>query len=273
MRNVRKAVRLRSMDNHSWSQATWPEIAALGLRGAESKTPSREGVSPVVALLPIGAVEAHGPHLPLTTDVTIAGAAADAATPGLETLGYRTWVLPPIAYTTASFAAGFPGTISVRPSTVSALIRDVAVSLGAQGVTALVLVNAHLDPQHIASLREATIQSREALVVVFPDISRKPWALRMTDEFKSGACHAGQYETSVVMAAAPDTVREDARRGLPENPASLSEAIGRGVTTFEEAGASEAYCGAPAAATAEEGLHTIQTLGQIVIDAVCEELG
>jgi len=261
------------MDNHLWSQATWPELARLGLRGAESKTPSGGETPRVVALLPVGAVEAHGPHLPLITDVTIAVAAAKAAAPGLETRGYRTRVLPAITYTAAPFAAGFPGTISVRPSTVVALIRDVAASVGAQGVTALVLVNAHLDPDHVASLREAATRSREALAVVFPDISRKPWALRMTDEFKSGACHAGQYETSVVMAAAPDSVREDVRRRLPENSTSLSEAIGRGVTTFEEAGVSEAYCGAPAAATSEEGVQTIQTQGQIVIDSVCEELG
>ena len=260
------------MDNHLWSQATWPELGELGLSGAKSRATAVEPTPRVLALLPIGAVEAHGPHLPLSTDVTIAVSAAEAAVPGLEALGYSPRVLPPIAYTAASFAAGFPGTISVQPTTVSALILDVAISLGAQGVTALVLVNAHLDPEHLGSLREAASQSREALVVVFPDISRRPWASRLTDEFKSGACHAGQYETSVVMAAAPGSVREDLRRHLPENPTSLSEAIGRGVTTFEEAGVDQAYCGAPASATSEEGAQTIQTLGQIVVDAVSQEL-
>ena len=110
--------------------------------------------------------------------------------------------------------------------------------------------------------------------VIHPDITERRWASRLTDEFKSGACHAGRYETSVVMAAAPELVRDAARLGLAANPASLSASDpGRRKATFEDAGVSEAYCGDPAAATREEGEQTVAVLGGIVVDAVVEWAG
>ena len=247
----------------SWGEATWTELAGAGLgrRGEAAR---------IVALLPVGAVEAHGPHLPLVTDVVIAGAAAEAALPGLRRLGLHPILLPPLSYTPAPFAAGFPGTISVRPATFTALLADIATSLEGQGVHALAIVNAHLDPAHLASIARASRAHTGPMAVIHPDLTERRWARRLTEEFMSGACHAGRYETSVVMAAAPELVREEERRGLPANPASLSRAIRAGKTTFEEAGVAEAYCGEPAAATAEEGSETVEALAGIVVEAVSE---
>ncbi len=261
------------MDERAWGHATWTELAAAGL-GRRDEARSR-----VVALLPVGAVEAHGPHLPLVTDVIIAQAAADAALDGIGALGFAPLVLPPLAYTAAPFAAEHPGTLSVHASTVSALLADIAIALARQNVAALTVVNAHLDPTHLASLRrgiadyEAADAERPAMPVIFPDITRKPWALRLGDEFKSGACHAGQYETSVVMAAAPELVREESRQALPAHPVSLSLAHRSGASTFAQAGVPDAYCGDPAAATRREGEATAKVLGQIVTEAVAERLG
>ena len=178
--------------------------------------------------------------------------------------------MPPLSYTSAGFAAGFPGTISLRPETVSELLYDVARSLAHHGFTTLAIANAHLDPRHIESIRDAVdrIEKDGCMRVVFPDVTSKPWALRLSDEFKSGACHAGQYETSVVMAARPEAVRESERGQLSDNPASLSEAIRAGHATFEDAGGPRAYFGYPARATVEEGEATIETLGSILEEAV-----
>ena len=285
------------MDEARWARATWTELARDGeaLAPDASPAPALSGASPaseprrpgqpgrrlrprVAALLPVGAVEAHGPHLPLDTDVVIACAAADAALPGLRRLGLHPMVLPPLAFTAAPFAAAFPGTISVRPATVSALVRDVAASLERQGAELLILANAHLDPAHLAALHDAaraqTDASRRArtMPIVFPDVTRKPWAPRLTPEFRSGACHAGRYETSVVMASAPDLVRHEARRRLPPHPVSLSEAARVGAATFDEAGVPDAYCGDPAAATSDEGRATIEALGRIIVDATAQVL-
>lgn len=226
-----------------------------------------------VAILPTGAVEAHGPHLPLATDVVIAEAMARAAADKLAAHGRPVLLLPALAYTAAEFAAGFPGTVSLRPATVTALIVDVARSLARHGIPVLAIANAHLDPSHLAALEAALVAGRDlsSIRIVFPDVSRKPWAPRLTEEFKSGACHAGRYEGSIVLAARPDLVRDGVRRSLPPNPKSLSDAIRAGRRSFEEAGGPRAYFGFPADATADEGARTIDTLGGILAEAVLAE--
>lgn len=239
------------------SGLTWEE--ARGLAGERA-----------VAVLPVGAVEAHGPHLPLATDIVIAEAMARAGAERLSARGYDVFLLPPLAYSAAPFGAGFPGTISIRPETMTALVVDIAAGLAGHGLRALAIANAHLDPAHLASLHEAARST--PLTVVFPDLTRKPWAVRLTDEFRSGACHAGRYESSVVMAERPELVRDAIRVGLPEVPHSLSVAIREGKRTFEEAGGPRAYFGDPASASAEEGRETIEALGRILEDAVVEAL-
>jgi creatinine amidohydrolase len=240
---------------------TWEEVRDLG-RGT-------------IAVLPVGAIEAHGPHLPMSTDVIIADAMAEAGAERLAAAGFETLMLPALSYTVARFAAGFAGTLSVEPETLSSLLVDLARSLRSHGVEALALANAHLDPAHVGAIRAAEAACRDApdaARIICPDITRRPWAPRLTEEFLSGACHAGRYEGSVVMAAAPALVREEIRRELPPNAASLSDAIREGKSTFEEAGGPRAYFGYPADATADEGQRTIEALGEILAEAVEEAL-
>ncbi|MGQ0723170.1 MAG: creatininase family protein, partial [Candidatus Eiseniibacteriota bacterium] len=84
-------------------------------------------------------------------------------------------------------------------------------------------------------------------------------------------CHAGRFETSIVLAESPELVRES-RASLVPNPSSLSGAIRSGRRTFEEAGGPRAYFGDPAAATPEEGRERIATLGAILEEAVLDAL-
>lgn len=222
-----------------------------------------------VCILPVGAVEAHGPHLPLQTDGIIAAAMAEEAARLLAARDRLPLLLPAFEYTTARFASGFAGTTSVGAEIVTAALVDVGRSLAYHGFRTLAFANAHLDPAHLGALHAAmTRLLQEDVLVVFPDLTRKPWALRLTDEFKSGACHAGRFETSIVMAARPELVRDEARRALQANPSSLSVAIREGRDTFEAAGGPHAYFGDPAAASAEEGRDTIATLGAILAEAV-----
>jgi creatinine amidohydrolase len=223
-----------------------------------------------VALLPVGSVEAHGPHLPLGTDTLIAQAAAQAAATRLQGHGIAALLLPAMPYAAAPFAASFTGTISVSPSAYAALIADIAAEVHRHGFAALVLVNAHLDPAHLEALRSAAAlaDDRGAGPVVFPDLTRRALAARLSDEFRSGSCHAGSFEGSVVMALRPELVHDEVRQALPPVTASLVTAIRAGARTFEEAGGPRAYFGRPAEATAEEGRATVQTLGELVADAV-----
>jgi creatinine amidohydrolase len=247
---------------HRLGQMTFDQLEALDKTRA-------------LAILPVGATEAHGPHLPLATDVVIAEAMANRGAELLAARGAEVVIAPALAYTTAGYAAGFAGTVSIAPETATALVVDIARSFARHGLSTIVAANAHLEPSHIAALRSAGERISAARIArwVFPDITRKPWALRLGDEFMSGACHAGQYEGSIVLAERPEWVREAVRSQLPPNPISLSRAIREGKLTFEAAGGARAYFGDPAAASASEGRRTIDLLGGILDEAVVEALG
>jgi creatinine amidohydrolase len=242
------------MPFHQFAELTWEDVRDLDRPR-------------VVVVLPVGAMEAHGPHLPLATDVVIAQAMARACAQELSEGGRTVLVLPPLWATRAGFAEDFPGTVSVGAETVTALIREVAASLAGQGFTCLAIANAHLDPGHLDSLRAAA-EPVGGLRVAFADLTRRAAAQRLTEEFRTGACHAGRFEGSVVLAEAPALVRRDVAAALEPNPASLSDAIRGGVTSFQEAGGDRAYFGWPAEATAHEGRETVAVLGSILADAV-----
>lgn len=85
-----------------------------------SDVAAREGV----ALVPIGATEQHGPHLPVTTDTTIAAAFATAAA-ARAAREVATWVLPPLPFGFSPEHAGRPGTIALSPQTLLAITDDI----------------------------------------------------------------------------------------------------------------------------------------------------
>ncbi len=237
---------------HALADLTWKDAAA-------AITPR------TVALWPMGAIEAHGPHLPLATDVIISGETAARAAAKLP----DSLLLPALAFSPAAYAGAFAGTLSLTEATASAQIAEVAASLASHGVKKLALVNSHVDPANLAAIRSAAARVT-SLKLVFPDITRKPWVLRLPDEFKKGGAHAGFFETSLVMAARPDLVREDLRRKLPRVDVNLGEKIRNGAKTFHECGGPEAYFGDPASASAEEGRRLYDVLAGIVVDAVTE---
>lgn len=221
------------------------------------------------ALLPTGATEAHGPHLPLSTDVVISETGALVAAALLAKEDRTAYVLPSIAYAVTEYASDFAGTMSLPEETAMALVRDVILAAMRTGFRGVVVCNAHLEPANIGTLKRAVEEANaRGAVAAFPDVTRKPHALRLGEEFRSGACHAGCYETSLVLAADARLVRADIAKGLAENPASLSTAIRAGKKTFVEAGGPDAYFGAPAAASVAEGQALYAELGAIFAGAV-----
>lgn len=230
---------------------------------------------PVVAILPLGAVEAHGPHLPVGTDVWIAEAMAGDCAERLGNEGTAVVILPSLAYAPAPFADCHAGTLSIRPETLKALVVDIGTSAANRGIKVLALANAHFDPAQVTALRSAVelLQQSGRLRVVFPDLTRRRFADRLGEEFRSGACHAGRYESSILLACRAELVDEAARLQLPRLPVSLVEAARRGERTFVDAGLDLAYCGDPAAASAEEGRVLIAELGAILAGEVRAEIG
>lgn len=237
-----------------FDQLTWPEVQALD----KART---------AAILPAGAIEAHGPHLPLSTDVIISVEMARRAAAKLSGQGYTVLLLPALAYTAAEFARSFAGTISVSRETLQATLRDIVESLRRAGIRYVCLANSHLDPANIEALRQACAAGD----IIFPDKTRRRWVQTLTEEFKSGSCHAGRYETSLVLAVRPDLVRSGHRQ-LPPLTVDLAEKIRSGSRRFEEVGMKEAYCGAPALATKEEGEKTYELLSDMIVTTFLEKV-
>jgi creatinine amidohydrolase len=231
------------------------------------------GKRAVVAMVPIGSTEPHGPHLGLGTDVIISAAACVRAADVFDRRGPLVGVVAPaVPYGVTDCAAGFPGAVSVPAAVLTAYLNAVCDGLLASGVRHVCLVNNHLEPAHDAAVR-AVLEGREAGKVSVACPLTKKWAKTLSAEFKSGQCHAGQYETSIVMAAAPELLDEHVRTGLPAVPISLSDKLRAGVNTFAEMGMTAAYAGAPAAATVEEGDQLIDKLAAMVVGEVRDALG
>jgi creatinine amidohydrolase len=250
------------MPVHHLASLTWPAVRALP-------------AARTVAVLPAGAIEAHGPHLPLATDVIIADAMARAGADRLARRGFQVLLLPALVMSPAPFARDFAGTLDVPAEATTMIVTGVVRSLAAHGFRVAAIANAHHDPAQVSALRRAVGDIPATIpeaVVVFPDLTRRRWAERLTVEFRSGACHAGRYEGSIVLAERPDLVERGVMARLEANPRSLVDAIHGGQTTFAAAGGADAYFGFPAEATAEEGRAIVDTLGAILAEAVEEAI-
>lgn len=226
-----------------------------------------------VALLPVGAIEAHGPHLPLDTDVIIAAEMARRGAMRLRARRVNAVIAPPIVYGVSYVGAPFAGTVPAPPSVVSALVEHVIVGLAAFGTARFAIVNAHLEPAHVEAVRQGVKRAAAStgVEVTFPDKREPRWAATLSEEFRRGSRHAGAYETSLVLAAAPEKVKTKLLPGLPPVMVDLPGRLREGARTFAEAGAMDAYCGDPAKASAAEGERLFEALA-VLIETAVEEL-
>ncbi len=227
---------------------------------------------PFVVIVPVGSVEPHGPHLPLETDTIISVAASRRAAAELAPRGVAARVAPAVAYGVTEFARGFAGVAGVPPEVLTPFLAAVVRAYLDGGARHVCLVNNHLEPAHDAAVRAAIAAAPAGAASVACPLTRR-WARTLSAEFKSGACHAGSYETSIVLAARPELVRDVARASLPAVPISLSEGIKAGQSTFAEMGMTRAYAGAPAEASAVEGHEQLERLAAMIIVEISEALG
>ncbi|GAA4904340.1 creatinine amidohydrolase [Actinomycetospora succinea] len=197
-----------------------------------------------VLLVPVGATEQHGPHLPLRTDTTVA--ATVAARSGLTTA-------PALPYGASGEHEGFPGTVSIGTETLAAVIVELGRS-ACRFARRLVLVNGH--GGNVGALRVAVPMLRAE----GRDVAWFPCGVPGAD------AHAGRHETSVMLALAPDAVRVDL--AAPGNTAPLRElmpAIAAGsVRDVSPSG----VLGDPAGASGAEGAETVSVMVAGLVTAV-----
>jgi creatinine amidohydrolase len=181
--------------------ASWEDVAAGIARG-------------LVAVLPVGAVEQHGPHLPLLTDTVLAGGVARRIATEVDGL-----LLPAIAYGDAWTAEGWAGTLSLSPDTLRATVTDIGRGLQRMGVRGLVTVNGHFGNREPIALAARALSEAgfPVLHLDYPTLEALAHEHMESEPAGPGFYHADEVETSMMLALAPETVRLE--RAVPEYPA------------------------------------------------------
>ena len=187
--------------HRDWADLAWPEIDA-------------DRASQWIAVLPLAATEQHGPHLPLGTDTLIAQAylarvrdRLPQSTPAvflpIESVGISTEHLD------------FPGTLTLPPDVAFTNWMAIGESVARAGVRKLVMVTSHGGNSAMMSIVAQELRARLKLVVVTTSWSRFgiPTGLFPDDELRHGI-HGGAVETSIMLAAWPDCVRQDQLRSF-----------------------------------------------------------
>lgn len=250
-----------------WAELTSPDFAALD--------PAR-----TVAVLPLGATEQHGPHLPLQVDSTLANGVIGAALPLLPA-GLPVLFLPTQTVGFSPEHAAFPGTLTLKADTVVRLWTDIAEGVAAAGVKKLVLFNAHGGHVGLMDVVARELRARLDLLVYSVSWFNLPLpaaveALFPPDEHRFGV-HAGDVETSMMLALAPAQVRMAEAQpfhSTSRDRAATYPLLGNGKSAkfawqmqdVNPAGAA----GNAAAATAQKGEALLQASGQALAQLLAE---
>lgn len=187
---------------HRWHHLTSPELA------------ERAGPD-ALAVMVLGAIEQHGPHLPLSTDLDIASGLLEQALIALEP-SLDVFVLPPLALGASDEHAGFAGTLSLSAGQMSRQLQRIGAAVTGAGIRRLILVNGH--GGNIGWLGPAALKLRrrhEMLVVKASYMRfRAPAQLLGAEELRRGL-HGGQAETAMMMHLHPERVRDAKLRRFP----------------------------------------------------------
>lgn len=192
-------------------------MASLALRWSETDRDLLGRHLPeAVVIIPVGATEQHGPHLPTSTDALIADTVANDAARRAAGRGGRTLIVAPVvAWGASDHHLPFGGTLSLSPETLLAVLCDLFRSIAAQGGRRVVLVNGHGGNTGVCHAAAATGSTRYDLAVAHLDY----WRLAPAEDEPPVPGHAGEFETSMVLAIRADLVGPRTPRArAPEVP-------------------------------------------------------
>lgn len=171
----------------------------------------------VLVILPTGAIEQHGPHLPVGVDAILGQVWLNQALPKLPT-GTRVLVAPPITYGKSSEHIGFPGTLSISAKTLRRLVLATAQQLHALGFARFAVLNTHGGNSAVLVYTLREIQTSLGLQAGMISHGYPP---PVSTQESTYGFHAGEWETSLMLAVAEDLVRMD--QAVCEYPVRLDD--------------------------------------------------
>lgn len=228
-----------------------------------------------VIVLPTGATEQHGPHLPCAVDTVIAAGVVGHALTRLPD-SVPAYAMAPITYGKSEEHLHFPGTVTLTGETLLATMNEIGESVYRAGFRKLLIVNGHGGQPQVMEMSARELRLRHGDFIVVPSFTwRVPHVAGqfMSDKEKKLAMHAGHAETALMLALAPDTVRMD--RAVvnypPVFPSSLLSPDGRPACAWSarDFGPS-GIIGDPLPATPEQGLAILDSLAESWAAAITE---
>lgn len=161
-----------------------------------------------VAVLPVGAIEQHGPHLPVETDALIAGRIAEAAVEAVPELPVLLLPLMPVGKSNEHI--DYPGTLTLPVETLIALWREIGESVARSGIRKLLFINSHGGQPQVMEIVARELRVRRQMLCV----TSNWWHMGLPDglipaEEERHGIHGGLVETSLVLHLRPDLVRMD----------------------------------------------------------------
>ena len=229
----------------------------------------------LIAVLPVGAIEQHGPHLPLRVDQAILDGILAATIP-LIPADLPALILPTLPVGKSDEHSAYPGTLTFSATTLMAMWSDIGDSIARAGVRKLVILNSHggqIAPMDIVA-RDLRIRHRMLVVAANWFAMGLPPGLFTPEEERFGI-HAGDMETSVMRALHPDLVQMDQARdfqplvaGLGTQHLGLTPAgkLAWMAQDMHPAGA----CGNAAIATANKGQQVIDHAARQIVTLLGE---
>jgi len=215
-----------------------------------------------LVLLPVGQTEEHGPHLPLGTDAMIARAVAARIERELEG-EMQVLVMDTVCYGySVREVAAWPGTVRVEPWTLGALLRNICESLHGMGFRKVAILNAHGNHPGLLEVVSRQLADAPGLDVPVLDVGRLAAEAvgRHTRGGEGASCHAGEFETSVMLHLHPELVRTDlypaGDRVRVSNPAAGAVFW----STWQRQRSRSGIYGDPATASAEQGAALLEAI-------------
>ena len=176
-----------------------------------------------VVILPVGAIEQHGPHLPVCVDAAIASGIVEHALTLLPA-DAPVCVLPTQPVGKSDEHVGYPGTLTLSATTILALWTDILESVARSGFRKVLLFNAHGGQRQLLSVVARDLRIRRGMLVVgigYYDLGY-PESLFPPEEIQYGI-HGGMIETSVMLALHPDLVRMEHAGAFTSSQVELAE--------------------------------------------------